>query len=101
MHVYKILLTIKKAQKIWGTFMSEIFVKMNLEELENGDFLATSDDVPGLVAQGRTINETLEIAQDVTRKIIESHIEHGDELPLPLRQKRSKHFELNIPVGIS
>ena len=67
--------------------MSEIFVKMNLDELENGDFLATSDEVPGLVAQGRTITETLEIAQDVTRKIIESYQEHGDEFPLSLRSK--------------
>ena len=65
--------------------MSEIFIKINLEKLENGDFLATSNEVPGLVAQGHTITETLEIAQDVTRKIIESYIEHGDELPLSLR----------------
>ena len=73
----------------------------NLQELENGDFLAASNEVPGLVAQGRTITETLEIAQDVTRKIIKSYIDHGDELPPKLRQKRPKNIELNIPVGIS
>ena len=56
--------------------MPEIFVKMNLEELKNGDFLATSNEVPGLVAQGSTITEILEIAQDVTRKIIESYYYH-------------------------
>ncbi len=34
--------------------------------------LATSDDVPGLVAQGRTVSETIEIARDVARKPIEA-----------------------------
>lgn len=34
-----------------------------------------SDDIPGLVAQGRTIAETLEIARDVARKLIEARLE--------------------------
>jgi antitoxin HicB len=81
--------------------MAEIFIKIQLEHLENGAYLATSDDVPGLVAQGRTVTETLEIAQDVTRKLIESYIEHGDELPLQLRQHRPEKFEIDIPVGVA
>ncbi|HQN37850.1 MAG TPA: DUF1902 domain-containing protein, partial [Caldisericia bacterium] len=32
---------------------------------------ATSDDIQGLVAQGRTASETIEIARDVARKLIE------------------------------
>ena len=40
--------------------------------------MATSEYLQGLVAQGRTIAETMEIAQDVARKLIESYIEHGD-----------------------
>lgn len=81
--------------------MAEIFVKINIEQLENDAYLATSDDVPGLVAQGRTVAETLEIAQDVTRKLIESYIEHGDELPPQLRRHRPEKFEIDIPVGVS
>lgn len=81
--------------------MNEIFIKVQLEQLENGAYLATSNDVPGLVAQGRTIAETLEIAQDVTRKLIESYIEHGDELPPQLRRHRPEKFEIDIPVGVS
>ncbi len=34
--------------------------------------LATSDDVPGLVAQGRTVSEAIEIARDVARKLLEA-----------------------------
>ena len=35
-------------------------------------YLATSEQVQGLVAQGRTIAETLEIARDVARILLES-----------------------------
>jgi len=45
---------------------------VQIERLPEGVFLATSDEIQGLVAQGRTINETLEIARDVVRKLIES-----------------------------
>ena len=61
--------------------MSEIMVKIEIEPLDEGGYLATSNDLEGLIAQGRTVAETLEIAQDVARKIMESYIEHGDPLP--------------------
>jgi len=63
----------------------EIFLELEIEPLEEGGFVATSTDLPGLVAQGRTVSETMEIAHDVARKIVESFIEHGDPLP-PSRQ---------------
>ena len=34
---------------------------------------ATSDNIPGLVAQGGTIAETVEIARDVARELIGSY----------------------------
>ena len=71
---------------------------IHLEELPEGGFLATSEELPGLVAQGRTVAETLEIAQDVARKLIESHREHGDELPTPLRTIPN-NTEFSIPVS--
>lgn len=49
----------------------ERIVNLHIEHLPEGVYLATSDDVPGLVAQGRTISETLEIARDVAKKLIE------------------------------
>jgi len=58
--------------------MREISLGIHLEPLPEGGFLATSEELPGLVAQGRTAAETLEIAQDVARKLIESYLEHGD-----------------------
>ena len=49
----------------------EHIVNLQIEHLPEGMYLATSNDVPGLVAQGRTISETLEIARDVAKKLLE------------------------------
>jgi antitoxin HicB len=68
--------------------MAEALVRIHIEELEGGDYLATSDSVRGLVAQGRTIAETLEIARDVARKLIDSCIEHGDPIPVKISKSR-------------
>jgi predicted RNase H-like HicB family nuclease len=58
--------------------MDEYAIHLKIEHLENGQYLGTSSDLPGLVAQGRTVGETLEIAQDVAKKLLESYREHGD-----------------------
>lgn len=65
--------------------MKEVLLAIHIEALPEGGFLATSGELPGLVAQGRTIAETLEIAQDVARKLIVSYHERGDELPPSLQ----------------
>ena len=53
----------------------EGLINIHIEKLPEGYYLATSDEVQGLVAQGRTITETLEIARDVARIILESRAE--------------------------
>ena len=52
--------------------MSEYLIPIKIEKLEDGGYFATSDTLQGLVAQGRSIAETMEIAQDVARKLVES-----------------------------
>lgn len=82
----------------------EFFLKIRIETLEEGGFLATSTDLPGLVAQGRTRAETMEIAQDVARKLVESYLEHGDPLPKRIRaalKSAERAATVAIPVGIS
>jgi len=51
------------------------YISLNIEKLPEGYFLATSEQVQGLVAQGRTINETIEIVKDVARKILDARKE--------------------------
>ena len=58
----------------------ERIVNLHIEKLPEGLYLATSDDVRGLVAQGRTISETLEIARDVAKKLLEAQAD-GNEAP--------------------
>ena len=50
----------------------EHVIQLHIEKLPEGMYLATSDEVQGLVAQGRTIQETIGIAHDIAKKLIES-----------------------------
>lgn len=79
--------------------MREVLVSVQIEELPEGGFLATSDEFPGLVAQGRTIAETLDIARDVARALVESYEAHGDPLPAVLARAVSQPVTA-IPVTI-
>ena len=54
----------------------EQIANLHIQKLPEGVYLATSEDIPGLVAQGRTITETLEIARDVAKKLIEAQAEN-------------------------
>lgn len=64
----------------------EYAIRLTIQRVEHGQYLATSNDLAGLVAQGRTIAETVEIAQDVARKLLESYREHGDPIPATLKK---------------
>jgi antitoxin HicB len=82
--------------------MDEVTIRLHIEPLEEGGFVATSPDVPGLVAEGRSITETTEIAQGLARKIAESCIENGDPLPSALQrlQGSPSAVDLLVPVGV-
>lgn len=58
----------------------EKIVNLHIEKLPEGFYLATSDNVQGLVAQGRTIAETIEIAKDIAKKLLEAQEEQMLEL---------------------
>ena len=58
----------------------ERLINIHIEKLPEGYYLATSDEVQGLVAQGRTVVEVVEIARDIARKLIEAQ----SDLSLPL-----------------
>ena len=81
--------------------MTEAMINIKIEKLEEGGYLATSDTLQGLIAQGRTIAETIEIAQDVAKKLIESYIEHGDPLPFEIKEKKSFKITTTVPVSVN
>ena len=80
--------------------MGETVIKLHIDPLPDGGYLATSEALPGLVAQGRTIAETIEIAQDVARKLVESYQSHGDPIPPGLELIQEQGIDLAIPVGL-
>ena len=62
----------------------ELALRIQIEELPEGLYLATADELPGLVAHGRTVAETLEIARDVARKLIDAKRARASRaFPLP------------------
>jgi len=66
----------------------ELAIQIQVEELPEGLFLATSDELSGLVARGRTVAEALEIARDVARKLIEARRERDGVPNLPTTSGR-------------
>lgn len=82
--------------------MNEAAIRLHVEPLDEGGYVATSPDVPGLVAEGRSIVETVEIAQGLARKIVESCLDHGDPVPPALANLGASPatIDLLVPVGV-
>jgi predicted RNase H-like HicB family nuclease len=75
----------------------EHIINLHIEKLPEGLYLATSEDIQGLVAQGRTIAETIEIARDVAKKLFEAkENEHQKDIKL---MPVSKSFNYQLVVG--
>ncbi|WP_298911501.1 DUF1902 domain-containing protein [uncultured Nostoc sp.] len=74
----------------------ERLLNIHIEKLPEGVYLATSDELQGLVAQGRTVAETLEIARDVARKLLEAQ---SPDQELDYLQPIAKQF--NYPLVVS
>ena len=72
----------------------ESIINLHIEKLPEGVYLATSPSIQGLVAQGRTVAETLEIARDVAKKLIEAQEER---LSLP---SVDEAFDYPLIVGV-
>ncbi|MBZ0183009.1 MAG: hypothetical protein K8F60_11180 [Melioribacteraceae bacterium] len=76
----------------------EKIINIHIEKLPEGLYLATSDEVQGLVAQGRTITETLEIARDVAKKLIEAQEDKSNYFSNITVDKNE--FDLPLVIGI-
>lgn len=73
----------------------EHVINLHIEHLPEGVYLATSHEVQGLIAQGRTIQETLEIARDVAKKLLESQADNMNNL-----RRASEYFDYALVVGV-
>ncbi len=73
----------------------EKIVNLHIEKLPEGFYLATSDTIQGLVAQGRTIAETIEIAKDIAKKLLEAQ-----EGSISHLTTFSESFDYPLVVGV-
>ncbi len=75
----------------------ERIIKLHIEKLPEGVYLATSDDIQGLVVQGRTVSEAIEIARDVARRLFEAKIEREKPISIP---EVSEKFDYPLVIGV-
>ena len=81
---------------------TEIVLNVKVEPLDEDGFLATSTDLPGLVVQGRTRIETIELAQANARILMKVYLSENLPLPPALRRVvKRKSQALNFPMPVS
>jgi len=73
----------------------ERIINLHIEKLPEGYYLATSENIQGLVAQGRTVAETIEIAKDVAKKLIEAQEEQ-----IPKLKILTDSFDYPLVIGV-
>lgn len=74
----------------------ERIINLHIEKLPEGFYLATSDAIQGLIAQGRTVAETLEIARDVAKKLLEAQ----EDEQINGLSVLSEKFDYPLVIGI-
>ena len=60
-------------------------IRVELEREEDGRFLASVPDLPGVMAYGITEAEAVRKAKSIALQVLADMIESGDEVPEPLR----------------
>ena len=75
----------------------EHIITLQIEKLSENVYLATSADVQGLVVQGRTIEETIDYAHDVARKLLETQTQRNQPIMLAVATYPMKH---NLVVSV-
>lgn len=76
----------------------EFVIKIKLTKLKEGGYVATSDDLQGLVAEGKTIKETLKIAVEVAEMIIDFNAKNKKTPGLKLNKPKNN---LEYPLIIN
>lgn len=56
-------------------------ITLEIQALPEGPYLATSPELPGLVVQGESVEEVLELAPEVAHDLIAVMVETGQPLP--------------------
>ena len=68
-------------------------ITLEIRRLDEGPYLGTSPELPGLIVQGASPEEVVELAPDIARELIAVILETGQPLPPGLHP-------LTIPASI-
>lgn len=80
--------------------MKKYLLKVEVEPLEEGGYLAICPDLQGCHAEGETVAEALYNLEDVARIIIEFCMEKGFPLPPEMKDYESKAvIKAEVVVG--
>jgi predicted RNase H-like HicB family nuclease len=60
-------------------------LQVEIEREEDGRYLASVSDLPGVMAYGETEESALRRAKAIALQVLADMIENGEELPQPLR----------------
>jgi predicted RNase H-like HicB family nuclease len=60
-------------------------ITLEIRKLEEGPYLGTSPDLPGLIVQGATPEEVVDLAPDLARDLIAVMVETHQPLPPALQ----------------
>ncbi len=66
--------------KLYDDNSVERLINVHIEKLPEGYYLATSDALPGLIAQAPSLSETLKIAEDVAKQILAAMAERHQQI---------------------
>lgn len=74
-------------------------ITLEIQRTQEGPYLGTSPDLPGLVVQGATPEQVVELAPDIARELISVMIETGQPLPPGLHRLASPtRVQLVVPA---
>jgi predicted RNase H-like HicB family nuclease len=85
-----------------GVEMTRRFViPVEIEELDDGWFLAVCSAIQGCHAEAATVAEAIEELQDVARVLLELQVEDGIALPEHLAQPADARVRLRAEVPVT
>lgn len=74
-------------------------ITLEIQRTEEGPYLGTSPDLPGLIVQGTTPEQVVGLAPDIARELICVMIETGQPLPPGLqRLSTPTRIQLVVPA---
>ena len=81
--------------------MKTIIIPITITYLPEGFFLSTSDVLPGLIAQGSSIDETIEISEDVARHLISIELEEKGNNNIETDHESQYLLDIHVPIPVS